>query len=62
MHDDRDFYAVRVRYAIEYFGDESRLADALGVPVDDVQRWLEGHDRPPTEMFLKMVDLLVEGR
>jgi hypothetical protein len=40
-------------------GDEGRLADALRMPVCQVQRWIVGADYPPVEIYQKTLDLLI---
>ena len=38
---------------------EARLAEALEVPVAQARRWLEGGEHPPTEIYHKVLDLLI---
>jgi hypothetical protein len=40
-------------------GGEAGLAKALRVPAAQAQRWLAGHDYPPTDVYLKALDLLI---
>lgn len=40
-------------------GGEERLAGALRVPVEQVQRWISGEEYPPTAMYQKALDLLI---
>jgi hypothetical protein len=40
-------------------GGEERLAHALEAPVAQVHRWLEGDEYPPTEIYHKVLDLLI---
>ena len=39
-------------------GGEHHLAAYLGVELELLNRWLEGKERPPDEVFLRCVDLL----
>jgi DNA-binding transcriptional regulator YiaG len=38
---------------------EARLAVALDVPVEQIQRWISGEEYPPTAMYQKALDLLI---
>ena len=40
-------------------GGEAGLAKALRVPAEQAQRWLAGDDYPPTDVYLKALDLLI---
>lgn len=42
-------------------GGEHKLAQFLGVPVQRVEAWLNGHGTPPDSVFLRCLDL-VESR
>ena len=51
-----------VRLALETVGSETALAEALGVTVSLVQRWLSG-DEPASDLYLIALDTIVaKGR
>lgn len=54
-------YIKTLHEACLMLGGEHRLAAYLGVPVDDVESWLNGRGTPPPSVFLRCVDL-VDGR
>ena len=39
-------------------GGEHKLAAYLGVPVERIERWLNGEGRPPDAVFLRCIDLV----
>jgi hypothetical protein len=43
-------------------GGEHKLASYLGVPVEDVEAWLNGTALPPDAVFLRCVDLVQTTR
>jgi hypothetical protein len=49
-----------VRKAAEMAGGRDALARTLQVPVADVDKWILGEKKPPRELFLRVVDLLIE--
>ncbi len=55
MVTDRDTYAATVWGLAEDIGYD-KLA-CLNVTVDEIHLWAAGKRRPPTELFLKMVDM-----
>ena len=57
---DKDLYANLVASLVDYFGDYSTLAAVLNVEKDDLQDWRQGKVRPPTDVFLRAVDLANE--
>lgn len=48
-----------LRRAATAMGGEAGLARALRVSTEQAQRWLAGHDYPPTDVYLKALDLLI---
>jgi len=57
--DENDNIFVRVLHdACVELGGESRLAEFLGLPVQQVERWLNNDGLPPDWVFLKCSDLL----
>jgi hypothetical protein len=43
-------------------GGEHKLASFLGVPVAEVESWLNGRGVPPDAIFLRCVDLVQSGQ
>jgi hypothetical protein len=41
-------------------GGREELARALQVPLAEVEKWIVGERKPPREVFLRVVDLLIE--
>ena len=53
---DRELYASTISSLVEYFEGYETLAVILNVNVDDLRQWAEGRARPPTDVFLRIVD------
>jgi hypothetical protein len=53
---DRELYSRTTATAIDYYGCTD-LARILNVNADDLQMWATGHRRPPTHVFLRIIDL-----
>jgi hypothetical protein len=56
MVTDRDLYVRTISDVIDYYGD-TQVALTLNVRTDDLQRWLAGKSRPPTDVFLRIIEL-----
>ena len=56
---DRDLYTRTINDVIEYYG-ETQVALTLNVRTEDLQRWLAGKSRPPTHVFLRIIELKSE--
>ncbi|HUF82859.1 MAG TPA: hypothetical protein VMN03_17115 [Burkholderiales bacterium] len=54
---DREIYTSTISSLVDYFEGYGTLALILNVNVDELRRWAEGKSRPPTEIFLRIVDL-----
>jgi hypothetical protein len=52
-------YADALTRAASAVGGEARLARALRVPLRLVREWVKGTARPSTEIFQKVLDLLI---
>jgi len=52
-------YADALTRAAIAVGGEARLAAALRVPAIEVHRWLKGAAYPSTEIYQKVLDLLI---
>jgi hypothetical protein len=57
----RERYANVLRTAADAVGGLPRLARVLRVPQDELERWLEGSDEAPLEVFLASLDLVAAG-
>jgi hypothetical protein len=54
-------YATVLRTAADAVGGTARLARVLRVPPDELERWLEGAEEAPLEVFLASLDLVAAG-
>ena len=54
---DRELYTRTITSLVDSFEGYGTLALILNVNVDELRRWAEGRSRPPTDVFLRMVDL-----
>jgi hypothetical protein len=57
---DKDLYADLIARLVDYFGDYGTLAAVLNVDEGHLQDCARGKRRPPTEVFLRAVDLANE--
>jgi hypothetical protein len=53
-------YARAVRRAAELLGGRDNLAAALQVPRAEIDKWLAEEKKPPRDMFLRVVDLIID--
>ena len=53
-------YSRAVRKAAEMAGGRDELARTLQVPRAELDRWILGEKKPPREIFLRVVDLIIE--
>ena len=53
-------YSRAVRKAAEMLGGREELARALQVAQAEIDRWILGEKKPPREVFLRVVDILIE--
>ena len=53
-------YSRAVRKAAELVGGRERLARTLQVPLSEIEKWILGEKKPPRELFLRVVDLIVD--
>lgn len=54
---DRELYTRTISSVVDYYEGYETLALILNVNVDELRRWADGRSRPPTEIFLRIVDL-----
>jgi hypothetical protein len=57
---DRELYMQTIAAVISYYG-YTHLARILNVKVEDLRRWATGERRPPTHVFLRIIDLANAG-
>ena len=55
-------YTRTIRRAIETLGGPSQLALVLGTSIEEVKAWAAGFGRPPSDVFLKAIDIVAQGR
>ncbi len=53
-------YSRALRKAAEILGGTARLARHLQVPESDLRKWLAGEAKPPKNVFLRAVDLVID--
>ena len=56
-----DTYRAALLRAAEIHGGVGPLAKQLRAPAAYVARWLDGQDAMPGTIFLRVVDMLIEG-
>jgi hypothetical protein len=54
-------YARAVRKAAELAGGNAKLARLLQVPVTEIEKWIAGEGQPPRDLFLRVVDIIVDA-
>ena len=52
-------YCRTLHRACEILGGVQALAAHLQCAAEDLQRWMEGHEDPPLDMFLASVDVVL---
>jgi hypothetical protein len=58
---DRVLYTRTITDVIDYYG-YTQLALCLNVSIDDLDRWARGKGRPPTHVFLRIIELKAEAQ
>jgi hypothetical protein len=53
-------YSRTLQKAAELSGGQKRLARLLRVPLAELEKWIADKDDPPTAIFLKAVDLVLD--
>jgi hypothetical protein len=61
MVTDRDLYIRAITDVIDHYG-YTHLALTLNVSIDDIDCWLAGERRPPTDVFLRIIELKAEAQ
>jgi len=49
-----------LRKAAELAGGQKKLAERLGVSVAEIEKWAAGEAATPREIFLRVVDLIID--
>ena len=52
-------YSRAVRKAAELLGGREKLSRTLQVPLAEIEKWLADKGKPPREIFLRVVDLII---
>jgi len=50
-------YATTIRGLVEFFGGFEVVARILNVTVLELQGWAEGRTRPPTDAFMRLIEM-----
>lgn len=53
-------YSRAVQKAADLLGGRERLAKMLVVPVAEIEKWIADKARPPREIFLRVVDIVLD--
>jgi len=53
-------YSRALSRAAELLGGRDKLAKALQVAVTDIEKWIADREKPPSEVFLRIVDLILD--
>jgi len=53
-------YSRALRKAAELLGGRERLAKALQVPAAEIDKWIADEGKPPRDIFLRIVDLILD--
>jgi hypothetical protein len=53
-------YSRALLRAAELLGGREKLARVLRVPMSEIDKWIGGETKPPREVFLRVVDLILD--
>ena len=53
-------YSRAVRKAAELVGGCDKLSRTLQMPLAEIEKWIAGEAKPPREIFLRIVDLILD--
>jgi hypothetical protein len=53
-------YSRALLRASELVGGRDKLARVLSVPRPEIDKWIAGEAKPPREVFLRVVDLILD--
>ena len=54
---DRELYISTISRVVDYFEGYETVALILNVNVEELRRWADGRSRPPSDVFLRIVEL-----
>lgn len=53
-------YSRALSKAAELLGGRERLAKVLQVPAAEIEKWITDKGKPPREVFLRVVDIILD--
>jgi hypothetical protein len=53
-------YSRALQKAAELLGGRDKLSKILQVPAADIDKWIADQAKPPREIFLRIVDLILD--
>jgi hypothetical protein len=53
-------YSRALIRAAELLGGRDKLAKILQIPASDIENWIAERGKPPREIFLRIVDLILD--
>ena len=53
---DKNLFVDTITDVVDYYG-YTHVASILNVKIDDLYDWSEGKNRPPTDVFLRIIEL-----
>lgn len=53
-------YSRALQKAVELLGGREQLSRVLQVPKSTIDQWMAGEGKPPREIFLRVVDLILD--
>ena len=53
-------YSRALSRAADLVGGRDKLAEVLQVPTTDLDKWIADQAKPPREVFLRIVDLILD--
>jgi hypothetical protein len=53
-------YSRALQKAAELLGGRDKLSKVLQIPTADIDRWIADQGKPPREIFLRIVDLILD--
>ena len=53
-------YSRALQKAAELLGGRDELARVLQVPASEIEKWIAEQSKPPREIFLRVVDIILD--
>ncbi|HUQ75667.1 MAG TPA: hypothetical protein VM183_13160 [Burkholderiales bacterium] len=53
-------YSRALQKAAELVGGRDELAKALQVPAAEIEKWIADQSKPPRDIFLRVVDIILD--